>query len=163
MILQYFKKKENKYQLQAEKIYLKILYNSKLLLNKRYFYYINFNTSFELITLFLVFCLKFLNQNKIKKNKRINDELMKIFINDLDKSLRDSGIGDMSIGKYVKSYIKKFYYRLKILDPIFENANNLELTDYLNSLKLIDNNSSKDLANELSEEDLDADTEGITD
>ena len=52
-------------------------------------------------------------------NKRVNEELIKNLVNDLDKSLRDAGISDMSIGKYVKKYVKKFYYRLKILDQIF--------------------------------------------
>ena len=33
---------------------------------------------------------------------------MSNFINDLDKSFREVGIGDMSIGKYVKKYVKKF-------------------------------------------------------
>ena len=151
MILQYFKKKENEYKLHADKIYLKILDNSKLLLNKNYFYHINFNSSFELISIFLVFYLKFLYENSFKAKKRLNDELMKNFINDLDKSLRDSGIADMSIGKYVKKHVKKFYYRLKILDNIFENENCLELVDYLNSLKLIDKNYSGALADELTD------------
>lgn len=151
MILQYFKKKENEYKLHADKIYLKILDNSKLLLNKNYFYHINFNSSFELISIFLVFYLKFLYENSFKAKKRFNDELMKNFINDLDKSLRDSGIADMSIGKYVKKHVKKFYYRLKILDNIFANDNYLELVDYLNSLKLIDNNYSSALAGELTD------------
>jgi len=151
MILQYFKKKENEYKLHADKIYLKILDNSKLLLNKKYFYHINFSSSFELISIFLVFYLKFLYENNLKAKKRFNDELIKNFIYDLDKSLRDSGIADMSIGKYVKKHVKKFYYRLKILDNIFANDNYLELVDYLNSLKLIDNNYSSALAGELTD------------
>ena len=149
MILQYFKKKENEYKLLADKVYLKILDYTKLLLKKKYFYHINFNTSFELISIFLVFYLKFLYKNNYKFKKRFNDELMKNFINDLDQSLRDSGIADMSIGKYVKKHVKKFYFRLKIFDNIFENSNYVELVDYLNSLKLIDKNSSGDLVAEL--------------
>ena len=76
---------------------------------------------------------------------------MKNLVNDLDKSLRDIGISDMSIGKYVKKYVKKFYYRLKILDPIFENDNNLELLNYLNSIEFVNKNNSKELVNQLSE------------
>ena len=82
--------------------------------------------------------------------KRINEELIKNLVNDLDKSLRDVGISDMSIGKYVKKYVKKFYYRLKILDPIFENDNNQELLNYLNSLEFINKNNSNELFNLLS-------------
>ena len=66
--------------------------------------------------------------------------MIKNLVNDLDKSLRDIGIPDMSIGKYVKRYVKKFYYRLKILDPIFENDNYEELLNYVNSIELINKN-----------------------
>ena len=76
---------------------------------------------------------------------------MKNLVNDLDKSLRDVGIGDMSIGKYVKNYVKKFYYRLKILDPIFERDNFEELLSHINSLKFVNKNNSNELVNELSE------------
>ena len=55
-----------------------------------------------------------------------------------------------SIGKYVKKYVKKFYYRLKILDPIFENDNNQELLYYLNSLEFTNKNNSNELFNLLS-------------
>ena len=37
----------------------------------------------------------------------------------------------MSIGKYVKKYVKKFYYRLKILDAVFENNKELDINEYL--------------------------------
>ena len=57
----------------------------------------------------------------------------------------------MSIGKYVKKYVKKFYYRLKILDPIFENDNNEALLNYLNSLEFVNKNNSNQLIVELFE------------
>jgi len=150
MFLQYFKKKENQYRLKSDKIYLNILTQSKSLLNKKYFNEIDFSVSFELISILLIYHLKFFNnKNKIAK-KCINEELMKNLVNDLDKSLRDVGIGDMSIGKYVKNYVKKFYYRLKILDPIFEKDNFEEFLIYINSLKFVNKSNSNELVNELS-------------
>ena len=151
MILQYFKKKENEYKIKSDIIYLNILNKSKLLLNKKYFNEINFSISFEIISVLLIFYLHFLKDKSIGSKKRINEELVKNLVNDLDKSLRDAGISDMSIGKYVKKYVKKFYYRLKILDPIFENDNNDELLSYLNSLEFVNKNNSNDLVNQLTE------------
>ena len=151
MILQYFKKKENDYKIKSDKAYLSILNKSKSLLNKKYFNEIDFSISFELISILLIYHLKFFkNKNSVIK-KRINEELMKNLVNDLDNSLRDVGIGDMSIGKYVKKYVKKFYYRLKILDPIFEDDNNEELINYVNSLKFVNKNNSNELVNQLSQ------------
>ena len=151
MILQYFKKKENKYKIKSDKIYLDILNKSKSILNKKYFNEIDFNISFELICILLIYHLKFLKDKDLISQKRINEELMKNLVNDLDQSLRDVGIGDMSIGKYVKNYVKKFYYRLKILDPIFADDNYEELLNYLISIKFVNINYSNDLVNELSE------------
>ena len=150
MILQYFKKKENEYKIKSNEIYLNILIKSKSLLNKKFFNEIDFSTSFELISILLIYYLKFLKNKDIALNKRIKEELMKNLVNDLDKSLRDVGISDMSIGKYVKKYVKKFYYRLKVLDSIFKNDNNEELLDYLNSLKFVNKNNSKELVDQIS-------------
>ena len=150
MILQYFKKKENEYKIKSDKIYLNILNKSKLIINKKYFNEINFSISFEIISLLLIFYLHYLKDNSSSSKKKINEELVKNLVNDLDKSLRDIGISDMSIGKYVKKYVKKFYYRLKILDPIFENDDNEEFYNYLNSLEFVNKNNSKELFNVLS-------------
>jgi hypothetical protein len=150
MILQYFNKKENAYKKQADKIYLNILDKSKSLINNKYFNKIDFSISFELISILLIYHLKFLEPQDMQSKKRINEELMKNLVNDLDKSLRDVGISDMSIGKYVKKYVKKFYYRLKILDLIFENDSYEELLNYLNSLEFVNKNNSNELIDQLS-------------
>ena len=151
MILQYFKKKENEYKIKSDRIYLDVLKKSKLLLNKNFFNQLDFSTSFELISIFLIYNLKFFKNKDIASKKRVNEELMKNLVNDLDKSLRDIGISDMSIGKYVKKYVKKFYFRLKILDPIFENDSNDELLNYLNSLEFVNKSNSIELVSQIYE------------
>ena len=151
MILQYFKKKENKYKIKSDKVYLNILKKSKSLLNNKFFNEIDFSISFELISILLIYHLNFFKNSEISSKKRVNEELMKNLVNDLDKSLRDVGISDMSIGKYVKKYVKKFYFRLKILDPIFENDNNDQLLNYLKSLEFVNKSNSNELVNQLYE------------
>ena len=151
MFLQYFKKKENEYKIKSDNLYLNILKKAKSLLCKKYFNEIDFSISFELISILLIYHLKFFKTRDKVTKKKINEELIKNLVNDLDKSLRDIGISDMSIGKYVKKYVKKFYYRLKIFDLIFKNENYKELHNYLNSLEFINKNNSNELLNEFLE------------
>ena len=142
MILQYFKKKENKEQILATQQYKKILSESILFLNdKNLFIKKNYNTSFEIISIFLImFIRKNLLENDRNLYLKVNDELVSLFISDLDESLREKGIGDMSIGKYVKSYVKKFYFRLSKF-PIDNNLYKNELfIEYLKMTNLIKNN-----------------------
>ena len=135
MVLQYFKKKENEYKYKANIIYKDILERTKLLINQGYLKENDFDSSFEIISIFLIFYFKY---NNLKSKQKVNDELMSNFINDLDKSFREIGIGDMSIGKYVKKYVKKFYYRLKILDSILKKNDEKILSDYLNNLNFVE-------------------------
>ena len=81
----------------------------------------------------------FIRLNLLENNRKlylkVNDELLSLFISDLDESLREKGIGDMSIGKYVKSYVKKFYFRVSK----FPDDNNLYKNEtFIEYLKLID-------------------------
>ena len=151
MILQYFKKKENEYKKIADKSYINILSISKGLIKDNIFKKVDFESSFELISIILVFYLKvFKEKNQIKYNQ-INDELINNFISDLDNTLREIGIGDMSIGKYVKKYVKKFYFRIKSIDPILKKYDTKNLAKYLNSIKLIDERYTSIMASHLME------------
>ena len=141
MILQYFKKKENKEQIIATEQYKKILAESSIFLDKNNFFRIkNYNISFEIVSIFLIM---FIRKNLLEYNRKlylkVNDELMSLFISDLDESLREKGIGDMSIGKYVKSYVKKFYFRISKF-PVDNNLyKNESFIEYLKMIDLIKN------------------------
>ena len=93
MILQYFKKKENKEQIIAAKQYKKILSESNIFLNENNFFKEkNYKTSFEIVSIFLIM---FIRRNLLEYNKnlylKVNDELVSLFISDLDESLREKG------------------------------------------------------------------------
>ncbi len=144
MILHYFKKKENNQKKVAEQIYKNILYKSNLLINdKKFFKAKNYKTSFEIVSLILIVYVNSNIKNKLENYKTLNEELIKFFVSDLDDSLRNNGIGDMSIGKYVKSYVKKFYFRLKNF-PTENNNINIDLfSKYLSKFDFIDEKEIK--------------------
>ncbi len=153
MILQYFKKKENKEQNTASDQYKKILIESKKFLNdNNFFKVIDYKTSFEVVSIFLIMNIRknllLADRNKYSK---INDELISLFISDLDESLREKGIGDMSIGKYVKSYVKKFYFRLKSFpsdNNLYQNESFINYLKMTNLIKIQDYNYVSKIFNE---------------
>ena len=136
MILHYFIKKENKQKKVAEQIYKNILFTSNALIHQNTFFKVkNYNSSFELVSFILIIYINSHIKNKVDNYKLLNEELIKLFITDLDDSLRNNGIGDMSIGKYVKSYVKKFYFRLKNFP---RESNNVKLESFTNYLYKFD-------------------------
>ena len=135
MILHYFYEKENKDKEIAKKIYLSnvnfiqsILYKKELKIKNE------FNSTFELMTI-LLFIVFFAYKDKFS-NKKICQYLMNLYIADIDKSFRDMGIGDMSIGKYVKSHVKKIYYRISKLENIVKKNNSFELRKYIKKINI---------------------------
>ena len=141
MILQYLKKRENKEQIIATEQYKQIIYESNnFLKDNNFFIKKDYKTSFEIVSIFLIMFFRInLLQNNRKKYLVVNDELVSLFIADLDESLREKGIGDMSIGKYVKSYVKKFYFRISKFPDDNNLYNNETFIDYLKITNLIKN------------------------
>ncbi len=153
MILQYFKKKENKEINIANIEYKKILNKSNNFLKKNNFFYNkDYRTTFEIISIFLIFFIKFNIKTKKENYKVLNQEILNIFINDLDESFRTIGIGDISIGKYVKSYVKKFYYRMKKLELTNNTFQSENLIKYVKSLNFIKKDQIKIASEELLKE-----------
>jgi Uncharacterized conserved protein len=135
MFLHIFKKKENKDKSVSSNLYKSIVQSTQIISNKLEFNIKNeFNSYFELI-LILLFSVLFAYK-KNEKIKLINQELMNLFILDIDHTLREKGIGDMSIGKYVKTYVKKIYYRISKLDNIFLNDDYLSFEKYMKMINI---------------------------
>ena len=136
MFLYHFKNKKTKVKKKAENIYIAIIKLSReYIIELKYPINNNFKITFEIFSLFLIMFLKISKDLDYKKFENINLELMSIFTKDLENYFRELGIGDMSIGKYVKTYIKKFYYRIKKLDHIFQYKNKVDIIDFLSILE----------------------------
>ena len=86
MILQYFKKKENQFKIFADREYVKILELVKLINNHSFRNNLNFNSTFEIMTILIIFHLKIYKDSKNKKFSLISSFLIENFINDLDQS-----------------------------------------------------------------------------
>ena len=100
----------------------------------------------------MIFFIKFNIKTKKENYKALNQEILNIFINDLDESFRTIGIGDISIGKYVKSYVKKFYYRMKKLELTNNTFQSENLIKYVKSLNFIKKDQIKIASEELLKE-----------
>ena len=132
MFLQYFKIKRNNYKKQTLSLYQEIVNHSnhfiKNSLNDKNY---NFDEVFEIFSIVTVFYLKKLKDKNTQTNNEISQRIIDNFIKDLDQNFRDKGIGDMSIGKYVKKYVKKFYYRLKILNKVLKENEDINFVNYV--------------------------------
>ena len=136
-------------------IYLETIKSVKKITKKLYLREkLNFNHTFE-ITSLLLFCIFFGSKKSSELQKvdiKNNQILMDYFIRDIDHSLRLSGIGDMSIGKYVKTYVKKFYFRVSELEKLFsknEGFNNNKFREYLIKYNITFNPSETNFNNNL--------------
>ena len=156
-MLQYFKKKVNKEQIIATKQYKQVIYESHIFLNNNNFFITkDYKASFEIVSIFLIMFIRInLLQNNRKKHLIVNDELISLFIADLDESLREKGIGDMSIGKYVKSYVKKFYFRVSKFPDDNNLYNNKEFIEYLKLTNIIKNEEYTNISRKLNDKFVD--------
>ena len=150
MFLHYFNKKRNNLKKTSDLIYKDIFLISNNFMNN-YFSIkeLNFNLKFEIFSIITVFYLKKLKDINASIHQQLSQNIINYLINDLDKTLREQGIGDMSIGKYVKKFVKKFYYRLKILDLILNDKNEFNFVEYLIKFEISGTENSKKMSQDL--------------
>jgi len=143
MILHYFKNKENKDKKIANFLYLKTILSSKKIIDNDLFNKDKaFDVTFEISSILLI-TIFIGSKSKINNDWiNINQELLNIFIKDLDHSMRLSGISDMNIGKYVKSYTKKFFFRIKKVEEIYQSKDFNLFTEYISKLQILNSNNN---------------------
>ena len=138
MFLKYFNLNKNNLNNQSFYFYQEIVNHSndfiKNNLNNRK---LDFNEVFEIFSVVIIFYLKKLKDKNNEESKILSQAIIDNFVKDLDQHFREQGIGDMSIGKYVKKYVKKFYFRLKTLDTIFQKKNELDINEYLKKIDFL--------------------------
>ena len=135
MLFKYFSAKKNNLNNQSLFLYQEIVnHSNNFIKNNNSDENVNFNDVFEIFSIITIFYLKKLKDKNTPDSKIISQEIIDSFVVDLDQHFREQGIGDMSIGKYVKKYVKKFYYRLKMLDAVFEKNKELDISEYLNKI-----------------------------
>ena len=143
MFFKYFNSKKNNLNNESFSLYQEIVNHSNIFIkNNLNHRNIKFNEVFEIFAVIIIFYLKKLKDKKNEESKILSQAIIDNFVKDLDQHFREQGIGDMSIGKYVKKYVKKFYFRLKILDSIFETKSELDINAYLKKFDILNNDNS---------------------
>ena len=146
MFLHYFKKKETEDKKIAELVYQKIINNvNSIILRNSKVLKKDINTTFEITSIILI---SIFFGSKLKKNNDsilILQEIMNLFTADLDYSFRVYGIGDLRLGKHVKFYIKKFYFRISNYEKIFENSDKDNFVSFISKLKIFHEMTNKKL------------------
>ena len=152
MFFKYFNLKKNNLNDQSLTFYKEIVNHSNIFIkNQISDENLNFNDVFEIFTIVTIFYLKKLKDKNTTDSKIISQEIIDSFVRDLDQHFREQGIGDMSIGKYVKKYVKKFYYRLKILDAVFEKNKELDINEYLYKIDTLPKENIDQISSNLKE------------
>ena len=152
MFFKYFNSKKNNLNNESFSLYQEIVNHSNIFIkNNLNHRNLNFNEVFEIFSVVIIFYLKKLKDKKNEESKILSQAIIDNFVKDLDQHFREQGIGDMSIGKYVKKYVKKFYYRLKILDAVFENNKELDINEYLYKIDTLPKENIKQISSNLKE------------
>lgn len=80
----------------------------------------------ELVQLHVILLLRRLQRGG-PEGQALGQALFDAFFKDLDRSLREGGVGDLSVGKYVKKIGQQFYARATALEPALAHADRAAL------------------------------------
>ena len=132
MYFKYFLKLLKKRQVSSE---VKIFYDNVVSLARNEDLYIKggvpdtIDGRFELIILHCHLFIKKLISSS-NEDKLFSQKLINYMITDFDRSLREIGVGDLSVGKKIKFMVSAYYGRANAYDSAIKN-NNKNLSDVL--------------------------------
>ena len=79
------------------------------------------NGRFDMVVIHLM--LVFRQLRKVETTTQdVGEALLKLLFSDMDQSLREMGVGDMSVGKHVKKMAKAFYGRAEAYEAGLDGA-----------------------------------------
>ncbi|MFC4351625.1 ubiquinol-cytochrome C chaperone family protein [Fodinicurvata halophila] len=102
------------------------LYESIMLQSRRSEFYTDYSVPdstegrFELLLLHLCMVIRRLRQENSEEARTLSQALFDFFIYDMDQSLRESGIGDLSVGPRLKRVGEAFYGRVKAYEEALD-------------------------------------------
>ncbi|MBX3458073.1 MAG: hypothetical protein KF820_06940 [Candidatus Paracaedibacteraceae bacterium] len=86
---------------------------------------------FEVLSLFLFMMLRRLKKDTSTQSAEISQELVDLFVEDMDHSLRNARLSEKGIDKNFKRFVEGFFGRLVAYDTALDN-NSLEQAIYRN-------------------------------
>lgn len=84
---------------------------------------------FDMIALHVFLILHRLKQEK--RNRRLSQALFDLMFADMDQSLREMGVGDLGVGRRVKTMAKAMYGRISAYEAALEQPSDTALRDAL--------------------------------
>ncbi|NQV54812.1 MAG: hypothetical protein HQ503_03060 [Rhodospirillales bacterium] len=71
---------------------------------------------FDLISLHAYIVMRRLKELETRDGNELSQQLFDVMFADMDRSLREMGVGDLSVGKKVKAMARSYYGRIKAYD-----------------------------------------------
>ncbi|HEX6143382.1 MAG TPA: ubiquinol-cytochrome C chaperone family protein [Geminicoccaceae bacterium] len=87
---------------------------------------------FEMVALHAALVMRRLN-GEAAEGRALAQELFDLMFADVDVNLRELGVGDLSVGKYVKRFARQFYARAEILEQTLAGGDPARLRGFLAS------------------------------
>jgi len=88
------------------------------------------NGRFDLISLHAYIVMRRLKEIG-EEGRQLSQDLFDIMFADMDKNIREMGVGDLSVGKKIKALAKSFYGRIKAYDDGIAEIEDATLGDSL--------------------------------
>ncbi len=89
---------------------------------------------FDLVVLHVMLVIRHLRPAG-ETGKQVSQELFDYMFKDMDRSLREMGVGDLSVGKHIKKMAKAFYSRAEICEAGLDTAESGDMSALIAALR----------------------------